>query len=549
MTAFLLKIHIFFIAAIIFVLMFYRTGQSSEISFASLLEEITDREEAARWPSPYYWCGQFSSYDRNSTKPEAATWWANWDRSYFLHIEENQGRKEHVLMDAEGPGAVVRFWTTWHGPDGTEFSNGLLRVYLDNSTEPTLEAPAADFMDKGYLTGPPLSEGVSPQTEYRWQGHNLYLPIPYAKHCKITYETKTFIDVGGQKGEALYYQINYRRYKEGTPVRTFSKDDLKKNAALLDKTQHLLKSGPGCIKGTKKTCTGALAPDGVLSADITGQQAIRVLQFQLKADDLSQALRSVILQIEFDGKRMVWCPIGDFFGTGYRIYPHTTWYTDVRKDGTLSCYWMMPFKNQATVTLQNLGEQQVEITTGSITTDIWQWDDRSMYFHASWKQWSDIRTHNNPVDAENGASDLNWITIHGRGKYVGDALTLYNNAPKWWGEGDEKIYIDGESFPSHFGTGTEDYYGYAWCRPAPFSSPFHAQPCGEGNLEIGFSVNSRFRVLDAIPFSTSLKFDMELWHWVDTTMDYAPTVFWYGDSGSSCNILPMLCEAKRVVRK
>ena len=109
---------------------------------------------------------------------------------------------------------------------------------------------------------------------------------------------------------------------------------------------------------------------------------------------------------------------------------------------------------------------------------------------------------------------------------IGDALQLL------------KIYIDGESFPSHIGTGTEDYYGYAWCRPEMFDSPFHAQPCGDGNLKGGFSVNSRYRMLDAMPFRKSLQFDMELWHWESTRMNYAPATFWYARPGATCNIEP-----------
>ena len=93
-------------------------------------------------------------------------------------------------------------------------------------------------------------------------------------------------------------------------------------------------------------------------------------------------------------------------------------------------------------------------------------------------------------------------------------------------------------FPSHIGTGTEDYYGYAWCRPEYFASPFHAQPTGAGNLTAGFSVNSRYRALDAIPFTTSLKFDMELWHWADTIVNYAPATFWYARPGAAGNVPP-----------
>ncbi|MHC4325459.1 MAG: DUF2961 domain-containing protein, partial [Planctomycetota bacterium] len=106
-------------------------AESETITIKSLLEEMVDRDCIAMLPEPAYTCKQFSSYDRNSTEPGSPTWWANADRSFFIRIEDNKGRKEHVLMDVAGPGAVVRFWATWHGPGGGEFSNGTLRVYLD----------------------------------------------------------------------------------------------------------------------------------------------------------------------------------------------------------------------------------------------------------------------------------------------------------------------------------------------------------------------------------------------------------------------------------
>ncbi|UCG59147.1 MAG: DUF2961 domain-containing protein, partial [Phycisphaerales bacterium] len=120
-------------------------------------------------------------------------------------------------------------------------------------------------------------------------------------------------------------------------------------------------------------------------------------------------------------------------------------------------------------------------------------------------------------------------------------------ANTWWGEGDEKIYVDGEAFPSHIGTGTEDYFGYAWCKPEFFESAFHAQPSGDGNLKPGFTVNSRYRALDAIPFRKSIQFDMELWHWARTTMSYAPTTLWYARPGATWDVKPDPREAKRAI--
>jgi len=209
----------------------------------------------------------------------------------------------------------------------------------------------------------------------------------------------------------------------------------------------------------------------------------------------------------------------------------------------------MPFERSAQITLHNLGAQPVQITSANILHDAWQWDDQSLYFHANWKNYPKFSTGTETNSSGNRAFDINYIDIKGRGKYVGDTLTVFNGTAGWWGEGDEKIYIDGETFPSHFGTGTEDYYGYAWCRPEFFEAPFHAQPNGEGDLLGGFVVNCRFRALDAIPFNRSLDFDMEMFHSRITKVNYAPTTYWYAQTGAQCNIEPAPDQARwKIIR-
>jgi len=188
-------------------------------------------------------------------------------------------------------------------------------------------------------------------------------------------------------------------------------------------------------------------------------------------------------------------------------------------------------------TIYNLGKQPVHIKATKHVS-VSDWDERSMHFHASWRQYTEVDTGPRKDQTGKGAYDVNYVEIQGKGKVVGDTLTLFNGTSAWWGEGDEKIFIDGEEFPSHVGTGTEDYYGYAWCRPEYFQSPFHSQPCGDGNLAGGFSVNSRYRILDALPFTKSIKFDMELWHWQSTRMNYAPATFWYARPGATSNVEP-----------
>ena len=134
--------------------------------------------------------------------------------------------------------------------------------------------------------------------------------------------------------------------------------------------------------------------------------------------------------------------------------------------------------------------------------------------------------------------DFNYTHLKGKGVVVGDVLTLFNTGFEWWGEGDEKIYIDGEKFPSHFGTGTEDYYGYAWSAKEIFNAPFIAQPDGSGATESGYVVNIRSRSLDAIPFTSEIKFDMEMWHKSVTLMDFAPATFFYLKPGGKILVSP-----------
>lgn len=514
------------------------------ITLKSLLEEITQREVLAEFPSPRYECKQFSSYDRESTNPEdQEAWFANFDRSHFLRIDDREGsdEKEYVMMDADGPGAIVRLWGTWHGPQGQPFSNGTIRVYLDGQSEPAIEGPIKEIIDGGMLAGAPLSQGVAPQTGYNQQGHNLYLPIPYAKHCKVTYSTAVPVDPGARTGEALYYQLNYRTYEPGTKVETFSMQRLAEIRPTLKRVQDALANASRPAGDNWQTASvEARLDSGETSKPIKlqGASAIRQLQIQLDAENLPQALRSTILRIEFDGEQTVWCPVGDFFGIGYKLTPYKTWYTRVSDDGLMSCVWVMPFEQQAKITLENVGDQPVNIKLAKATSSDWEWTDRSLHFYATWRELNNVDTRRNSQEPGKGAFDVNYVTVEGKGIYAGDTLTLHNGAPAWWGEGDEKIYVDGEKFPSHFGTGTEDYYGYAWCRPESFAAPFHAQPEGKGNLRGGFSVNSRYRALDAIPFTSSLRFDMEQWHWSDTKMNFAPATFFYARPGAKVNVEP-----------
>lgn len=527
----------------LFVAAVFVSCKQEVITLDYLLKEMADREALAKFPDPEYDLAQFSSYDRATVQPGDESWFANWDRTMFIRTDTIDGRIEHVMFDAEGPGAVVRFWMTFAGENS---GKGIMRIYFDEEEQPSVEGTAFDILSGGLLVGEPLSSSVSDSTKYEMRGHNLYLPLPYAGRCKITYESENVHGPGGRTGEAVYYNINYRTYEEGTKVVTFSQDELEKSGETLEIVQNQLKSryrGVEELQTESTVMEGSIDPGSSLTETITGEKAVRMIGMYVPAGIDPQQLRTTVIEMAFDGNRTVWSPIGDFFGTGYQLRSSNTWYTRVTPEaGDMKAYWVMPFKENAEIKIHNLGEEKVDQVKVEILTADWKWDSRSMHFGTSWHQYSDLftRKKQDPADeGDGGFFDINFVTLSGEGVYVGDAITLFNTAYAWWGEGDEKIYVDGESFPSHIGTGTEDYYGYAWCRPEKFSNhPYIAQPDGSGNFWPGYTINIRQRGLDAIPFNSSLTVDMEMWHWHKATINFAPVTFWYVKPGGKSAIEP-----------
>ena len=178
---------------------------------------------------------------------------------------------------------------------------------------------------------------------------------------------------------------------------------------------------------------------------LKGPGEIRYISLKLNAKNIDQALRSTILKITFDGTQTVWCPVGDFFGSGFGLNKYQGRYRAILDDESMNCAWPMPFNKKCEFVLENIGDQDVNIELGEFVVKYddplssnfvcymdQQFRDNILYFHCAWQQFSKIKT----IKAD--GTDLNWIDIKGEGKYVGDSLTLYNGADAWWGEGDEK---------------------------------------------------------------------------------------------------------------
>jgi hypothetical protein len=313
----------------------------------------------------------------------------------------------------------------------------------------------------------------------------------------------------------------------------------------VDHVNQLLANPPVAATTGSSDLEGSLEPGGEKTLDLRpGPVAIRQLELTVAADlppaAREQVLRSVVLRATFDDEAdSIWCPVGDFIGSGAGGRPISSWYRTVDEPSSSISRWTMPYHQHAKLTLQNFGNLPATVKLIA-RTSAWDWNDRSMYFHCNWHQQVQI-----PVRP---FRDWNFVTVTGRGTLVGDLMSVFNPLPAWYGEGNEKIWVDGESFPSHLGTGTEDYYNASWAPNPVFQGPFANHPRMDEPHGQGQNVYTRSRSLDAVPFTKSLRFDFEIETWKENyNVDYACTTYWYGSPGARCNVPAAPEEARRPV--
>jgi len=508
----------------IFLLLFViACKQNKEITISTLLKEMVDREQITYFPESNYRCLQASSYNRESVSPDKPGWFADSDGIGFIRTEENNGQTEWVIMEDEGPGVITKIWAVcfYYGLNDTIGAN--IKIYLDGSPDPVINTNFFALVKGQDFVKAPFADKST-------RAGNLYFPIPFAKSCKITMDKKSFYNI-----------INYRKYPEGTSVRTFTMREFEKTANLRSEVAQKLVSMP-IAKGKLIQKKQVLQKNESMELSLPeGNNAVKYLKFKITStDNLPQALRSTILIGDFDGEQTVWAPLGDFFNNVGKIQEYDMWERSVKEDSTMICRWLMPYKKTGIIKLKNICNEPVELTV-NVQTDDYKWTENSMHFYASWRM--DEPTPTFPL------FDWNFLSAEGKGVVVGDQWTVLNPSEGCWGEGDEKIYVDEDferNFPSHFGTGTEDYYGWAGgIVPTPddqFSKPFLGNIIVGDPHSKGYNVCTRTRVLDAIPFKEKIKFDIESscgirqrYHY----LQYAQTTFWYGVLGVVYNRKPM----------
>jgi hypothetical protein len=516
--------HKTFIICLLCGINIFAYGQTP-ITTASLLKEMISYRSVAQWPQPFYTEAQASSYDRKSISPNQPGWFANADASQYIGTETVSGHPEHVMMDVDGPGAIVRFWLTTFKRAGT------IRIYFDGNTEPEITIPAYDLMQSGLPLGKAL---LTPHSSYEAKqkgGSTLYLPMPYAKHCKITFEDKD------PDNQPRYYQINYRTYPVGTMVETFTLKTLATLSALTADVNDKLLHPDSVVNGrTLKSNKNIQAKKQISAQLLQASSAIKLISIKIKTDDrkdYEQALRSTILKIEFDGEQTVWCPLGDFAGGGVGARPIQSWYRTTTNDGEMISRWVMPYRKSARISILNLGDKSVNVSL-KVVSDKWKWDNNTMYFHADWK--NQVNVPITQCDKDLPATDWDFNTIIGKGIYLGDTFAVYNHMHKWYGEGDQKVWINGQSFPAEYGTGTEDYYNASWAPVVLYQTPFANAPRADNGDSFGNNTFTRTRNLDRVPFNRSFRFSLETLGWENGTSDFAATTYWYGFKGAKSSV-------------
>ncbi|MFH1179178.1 MAG: glycoside hydrolase family 172 protein [Candidatus Bathyarchaeota archaeon] len=258
--------------------------------------------------------------------------------------------------------------------------------------------------------------------------------------------------------------------------------------------------------------------EAITLADLAGSGVINRQWFTIRNRD-PLLLRKAILRYSWDDEAhpSVETPFGDFFGCGFAEYRHHTAHLQGMTSGGFHSYWPMPYGDGAHLELVNLCDQPISHLYFNIQ---YQETDEvaSTRFHAQWRRENPTRIDENYTILE----------AESAGHYVGCLMNMqsYVKGSLVFLEGDEMIYIDDESVPSIYGTGTEDYFQGAWYfTHGEFSAPFHGLTLFDReNAKVSAY---RHHVPDPISFKESIRVTIEHCHGNILQEDYSSLAYWY----------------------
>ncbi len=228
--------------------------------------------------------------------------------------------------------------------------------------------------------------------------------------------------------------------------------------------------------------------------------------------------RKLVLRIYWDGEETpsVETPLGDFFCMGWNEHSLVNSLPiAVNPSGGLNSYWPMPFRRSARITIENTTPDEVGALYYQVSYSLQEIPENAAYLHAQFRR-------SNPLPYREVHTLLDGV--RGEGHYVGTYIGWGTHNNGWWGEGEIKFYMDGDQeFPTICGTGTEDYFGGAWCFHQPagvyktYSTPylgFHQHAGGNGQDRLGGRFGMyRWHIMDPIRFEQDLRVTIQALGW------------------------------------
>lgn len=521
--------------------------KDTEISYVDAVHALIDLDLAARLPDAGDTGAAATSYDRNSYYDAENDIYVNWgdatpysvygdsksnaDGSGFI---EKYDDGSVLAADIKGRGVIVRSFFATVG-------SGYIEIYVDGRRSPVVSMPLKDYVEpKGKYEG---LDNLVYTTEAL--GCVNYVPVTFNESCRIVL----------RKGWGKYFHFSYRLFGDNVKVEPLKSRFSDEQRQALNEVNALL-SDPGAYTGPagkgKTVSSDHDIPEGtektVYSADGTGAVSRFRVRVNGKYPDLDwfTLMQKIEISMYWDVEEdpSVWAPLGDFFAnSGGQIY--ATVPMGMTGDGWFYSNFLMPYRSGARIVIKNGSSYDVNIsveTTAGTVSGI----DTLGRFHAKFSMGID-------PGREDRKLDYVFLRTAGRGRFVGFNLHVLNsvgkNAVHWWGEGDELFFVDGEKFPSTHGTGSEDYFGYAWCRGDYFTRAFHAQNWtttlrgapGDYN-------NVRFQLLDGIGFQNGFEGAIEK-TWSNDDTVYTSVAFWYLDENGTDPMKPQNYEGEAAVMR
>lgn len=470
-----------------------------EIDLTTLLKSETD---IAQLPDLNHWTSHmFSSCEQQG---------ANNDQGHYL---SEQGA-EHVMAEMDGPGAIVRIWSA--NPKGT------IQIYLDGSKTPVVGADFSSLFNEAYAPFAAPLAGISSGGAYS------YLPIPYARHCRVVSRNND------ADATSMYYQVNYISFPKDTKVRSFALPLSRTDQIAVDRANIQWSTlSASLLDLPALPATERIAPHATLAlGSYKGPGRVNVIR--LAAPDAADLnLRRLVLRAYFDGHQTpdIEAPVADFFGNAYaHNKTFRTLFLAVAPDGSMLAYFPMPFARTARFELENGNSTPLQIGwTAQVASGAFDGKQEG-YFHALWSQ--EITETGKPHS---------WAHIAGqRGKFVGVVQTMASRHGIGFIEGDEQFRSDSQTWtPAKNGlatvvgpwngTGTEDGFNSAWSfNTGPNCLPMNG--LFVKNEDAGQLNCFRWFVNEAPVFEKSLDGQIEHGPGNDTPGVYYSSVsYWYSD--------------------